>query len=263
MTSSAGTNGFLNGCLRDVYVSVVFLTRLPAPGWTAAARHSLSSAMWAFPVAGALVAIVAGIVFAVFDAVGFPVAVSALMAVAASVIVTGGLHEDGVSDLADGVWGGTSPDGRLAIMSDSRIGAFGALALIVSVAARAAAIAALAEPLLVLGGLIAAGALSRAMMPAVMAFGKPAKPTGLGASAGKPDMPVWAGGLALGAALALVAAPGGWLAALVAAAAGAALVGWFARRNLGGYTGDVLGGVQQVAEIFALALIAGAVTQGG
>ena len=69
--------------------------------------------------------------------------------------------------------------------------------------------------------------------------------------------------LLLAVAIAAVAAPGGWFACLVAAAIGAALIGWFAQRNLGGYTSDVLGAAQQVAELFALTAIASVIAQAG
>lgn len=249
--------------LMDIYVSVVFLSRLPAPGWPEAAGRKLSTCMWAFPVAGVLVATVAGVVYAVCDALGVPAFISALFAVSALVIVTGGLHEDGLSDLADGVWGGADPDKRLAIMSDSRVGAFGAIALIVSVTGRAAALAAIGQPLFVLGALVATAAVSRAVMPAVMTFGTPAKTDGLGATAGTPAASVWGSALLLAAAISAIAAPAGWFACIIAAAAGAALVSWFARRNLGGYTGDVLGAAQQVAELLALTVIASIIAEAG
>ncbi|CAN0486835.1 unnamed protein product [Laminaria digitata] len=252
-----------NSLFKDIYLSVVFLTRLPAPDWPDAARRKLAAGMWAFPVAGVLVATVAGLVYAVCDAIGLPVYISALFAVVALVIASGGLHEDGISDLADGAWGGANPAKRLEIMSDSRIGAYGAIALIVSVGGRVAAIAAIAEPLFVFGALVASAAVSRAMMPAIMAFSPPAKAVGLGVTSGKPDAAIWGAGLLLAAVIAAIAAPGGWFACLIAAAAGAAIVAWFARRNLGGYTGDVLGAAQQVAELLALAMIASAIAAAG
>ena len=252
-----------NNLFKDIYLSVVFLTRLPAPGWPEAARRKLSAGMWAFPVAGVLVATIAGLVYAVCDTIGFPVYISALFAVVALIIASGGLHEDGLSDLADGVWGGATPARRLEIMSDSRIGAFGAIALIVSVAGRAAAIATIGGPLMVFGALVASAAVSRAMMPLMMSFGPPAKSDGLGVTSGKPDAAVWGMGLLLAVAVAVIAAPGGWFQCLIAAALGAALVAWFARRNLGGYTGDVLGAGQQVAELLALAMIASVIVEAG
>ena len=251
------------GPIRAIYDSVVFLTRLPAPAWRDPGERSLAASMWAFPLGGVLVAIVADVVYALCAELVFDPLVSALIAIGAGIIASGGLHEDGLSDYADGIWGGHDPADRLAIMSDSRIGTFGAVALILSIGLRAAALAAIGQPLLVLGALVAAAAVSRAMMPAVMAFLDPAKQTGLGATAGTPGFRVWTGGVLLAAVIAIFAAPAGWLSCLVAAAAGAAITAWYAQRKLGGYTGDVLGAVQQVAEVFALALIAAAVTEPG
>ena len=262
MAASDPSDGKFN-LLKDIYLSVVFLTRLPAPGWPEAAARKLSTGMWAFPVAGVLVATIAGLVYAIGDAIGLPVYISALFAVVGLIIATGGLHEDGLSDLADGIWGGADPARRLEIMSDSRIGAYGAIALIVSVVGRAAAIAAIAEPLFVFGALVASTAVSRAMIPAMMAFGAPAKSDGLGTRAGTPDAVNWSMALLLAAAIAAIAAPAGWLTCLIAAAVGAALIAWFARRNLGGYTGDVLGAAQQVAELFALTIIASVIAEAG
>jgi adenosylcobinamide-GDP ribazoletransferase len=249
--------------LKDVYVSVVFLTRLPAPSWPDAAARKLATGMWAFPIAGVLVATIAGVVYAVCDALGLPIFISSLFAVVTLIIATGGLHEDGLADLADGVWGGPDPEKRLAIMSDSRIGAFGTIALIVSIAGRAAAIAAIGQPLYVLGALVAAAAVSRAIMPALMTFGSPAKPDGLGATAGTPAASAWGSALLLAGGICAIAAPAGWFVCVIAAAVGAALVSWFARRNLGGYTGDVLGAAQQVAELFALTMIASVILEAG
>ena len=117
--------------LKDIYVSIVFLTRFPAPSWPAAAERPLANAMWAFPVAGILVATLGGAVYFLCDLLELPVTISALFATVALIVATGGLHEDGLADLADGIWGGPDPEKRLAIMADSHIGAYGAIALIV------------------------------------------------------------------------------------------------------------------------------------
>ena len=262
MTASDEGTGS-GGVLRGIYLSVVFLTRLPAPGWPDAARGRLAGAMWAFPIAGVIVATIAGVAYAICAELGCDPLVSAFVAVGAAIVATGGLHEDGLADLADGAWGAAEPGARLAIMSDSRIGAFGTLALILSVGIRAAALGALGQPLYVLGALVAAAALSRAAMPVVMAVLSPAKRSGLGASAGTPSTATWSAGLGIALLIALFAAPAGFVPAVAGTAAAAAVVAWFARRVIGGYTGDVLGAVQQVSEAAALALIAAAVTEAG
>ena len=112
--------------LKDVYASVLFLTRVPAPSWPNAANRPLANSMWAFPVAGAAAAVIAGAAYAIADALGLPLIVAGLLAVAALIFVTGALHEDGLADTADGIGGGHDEEARLEIMSDSRIGAYGA-----------------------------------------------------------------------------------------------------------------------------------------
>ena len=121
--------------------------------------------------------------------------------------LTGGLHEDGLADLADGLGGGRTRAERLAIMRDPRLGSFGALALILAVLARILALAALAEPALVAAALIAAGAVSRAALPALMAALPAARADGLAAAAGRPHP------LRAAAAIAIAALAGFWAAA--------------------------------------------------
>ncbi len=140
-------------------------------------------------------------------------------------------------------------------MRDSRTGAFGVVAVFFSLSVRIGAIAALAEPV---AGLVAAAGVSRMAMVPVMAWGVPARKDGLGAGAGR------AGRLAALAALVLGVGAALLLLGPVAgnAAAGAALVAagavtWLARRHVGGYTGDVLGAVQQIAEMAALLCLVG------
>lgn len=248
------------GLLKDMYVSVVFLTRLPAPSWPDVAERPLAPAMWTFPLVGVLVGTVGALAYAICDAMDWPMLVAGLIAVTAMTVVTGGLHEDGLSDLADGAWSGNTVARRMEIMSDSRIGAFGTIALILSMVGRAAAVADLGAPAFAFGGMVAAAAISRAMIPVAMAFGTPAKKDGLGAGAGTPDFTVWAGGLLIAGIVVALVAPGGWATCLIGALAGALLVGWFAERQLGGYTGDTLGAVQQVAELIALAFIGAAIS---
>ncbi len=252
--------------LQDLHACAVFLTRFPAPAWPEAAARPLAQAMWAFPLVGVAVATVAGAVQGLAEWTGLPPVPCALLAVAAGAVATGALHEDGLADFADGVGGGSTPERRLEIMSDSSVGACGALALVVAVTGRVAALAAIAGAAgwsAALGALVAAAAVSRGLLPLVAAWMEPARDEGLGRSVARPGTPVWATALGAGVAVALLAAPGGWFGCLAGAAAGAAAVGWIARTAVGGQTGDVLGAVQQAAEFLALIMIAGAMTQAG
>lgn len=240
-----------DGWVGDLAAAVGFLTRLPVAGRQR--DGSLADAAWAFPPVGAAIGMTGGAAFAVAAFLGLPPWPAAVAVLAATVLLTGALHEDGLADTADGLGGGTDRRTKLAIMRDSRIGTFGVIALVLALLARAAAIAALAAPGAVFAGLIAAGALSRGAIVALMHFGTPARPDGLGASAGQPAQGVMLAalglaaliaGLALGVAPAAVA-----LAASLAAALGLQAI---AARQIGGYTGDVLGAAQQLAEIATL-----------
>jgi adenosylcobinamide-GDP ribazoletransferase len=232
----------------DLIEALSLLTRLPVP---AAVPRGAPSA-WAWPLVGALVGALAGAVAAVAMALELGAGVAAAVALVAQAALTGAFHEDGLADCADGFWGGRTPERRLEIMRDSRVGSFGALALVLSVLLRWSALSALAAAGWTWGPLIAAGALSRWPMAWVLGALPPARPGGLAAAVGRPG----AATLALGGGVALVAAlaSAGWPALGSAAAALAAGAGWglLARAKLGGQTGDVCGGAQQVAEVAAL-----------
>lgn len=227
--------------------SVAFLTRLPIRLET---PLPLAAAVPGFPLVGALVGGIAAVVLSVAIWLGLPPLPAALLAIGASIAATGALHEDGLADSADGLFSGRPRERVLEIMRDSRIGTFGALALILSVGLRAGSLATLADGA---AALIAVHALSRGWLPWLMWQDNPARSDGLAVHAGKPVQAnvFWAAGFGL--AIAVIAI--GILPALLTAAvsAGFALaVAALARRRLGGYTGDTLGAAQQVAEIGAL-----------
>ncbi len=242
----------------DLRAALRFLTRVPVRG---ARREGdgppLGRAVRAFPIVGALVGLVAGIVYGIACGLGLPEIVAAVLAVGAGALVTGALHEDGLADMADGFGGGATRERKLAIMRDSRIGAYGVIALVVVLAAKVGAIADLGATGLVVAGMVAAAAASRAAMPALMLWMEPARSDGLAADAGRPPAThVWTG-LALAAVLAVGLLTWSGLVAFLIAGLGTAGVAWLAERQVGGHTGDVLGGVQQLSEVlFLLALAA-------
>jgi adenosylcobinamide-GDP ribazoletransferase len=243
--------------LADLHLAAAFLTRLRLPDCGPVAEGALARAMRAFPLVGALLGLAAGGIYGVTASV-LPPLPSALLAVLALVLLTGALHEDGLADLADGLGARGGRERRLEVMRDSRTGAYGVLALVFSVSLRVSAVAALPHGWGAVGALMAAAALSRALIPAVLQGLPPARSDGLGASAGVPHAGIAATALGLGLALA-IAGLGltGALAAIVAAGLAALAVATVARRALGGYTGDVLGAVQQAAEAAILLAAAG------
>jgi len=251
---------FWNSWREDFTAALTFLTRLPAPAAATgemAPETSLARTAWAFPLVGIVVGAAGGIAYIIAQGIGLPPLAAALIAVGTAVLVTGGLHEDGFADMADGFGGGATREDKLEIMRDSRTGAYGVLALVFSVGLRVAALAQIATGWRVLGALIAAHALARGAMPIAMRALDPARADGLGASAGRPeqDVVIWSGGIAIVAAVLCAGFRAGLLAAIVTAGA-MVLVSWLAQRQIGGYTGDVLGAIEQASEIVALLSIA-------
>jgi adenosylcobinamide-GDP ribazoletransferase len=140
-------------------------------------------------------------------------------------------------------------------MRDSRIGSFGVLALILAVAARVASLAALGTPTAALAALVAVHAASRGFLVAVMEREPLARNDGLAAGAGKPSRSslLWAVGL--GALITIVAQGLSGILVLAVGAAVAWALARLAQRQIGGYTGDVLGAAQQASEIAMLLTI--------
>jgi adenosylcobinamide-GDP ribazoletransferase len=222
------------------------LTRLPVRS-AAGGDGSLARAAWTFAIVGALVGACGALGFWIATVIGLHPFVAGILAVAATLLVTGALHEDGLADTADGFGARGSRERKLEIMRDSRSGSYGVLALILSVLLRAGAVASLAEPALVAPALIAAHAASRAMLPAFMHFVPRARPDGLAAGAGQPSLTGaivagLLGCLALAIGLDALAA----LTALGLLVAAAALMAWLTLRQIGGQTGDVLGALEPI-----------------
>jgi adenosylcobinamide-GDP ribazoletransferase len=237
----------------DFLAALGFLTRLPVGRAAAEPMPSLAASAWAFPLVGLAVGLIGGLLYAISLALGLPAIAGALIAVGATALATGGLHEDGLADCADGFGGGVTRDDKLAIMRDSRIGVYGVLALLFSVALRVVAISAIGGGWRVLGALIAAHTLARGFLPAAMRVLAPARETGLGAEAGKPEPgAVWsAAGIAVVIALIAIGIRPG-LSAIIASVAAMAAMGFVAQRQIGGQTGDVLGAIEQCGEAAAL-----------
>ena len=243
----------------DLKVALALLTRLPMGPSGDAEAPDIARAGRVMPLAGALIGLVGAAAFWLSGGLGLPPLVSGLVAVAATILFTGAFHEDGLADTADGLGATAERARRLEIMRDSRTGTYGALALILSVGLRAAALAAIAAPGAVAVALISAHALARALPPAVMAWAPLARSDGLAAGAGRPEPAQAWFALGLGALIALLLLDFGTAVAAIAAAglAAGALV-LLARARIGGYTGDVLGAIEQVGEVAVLLAAAAA-----
>jgi len=235
----------------DVAVAFVLLTRLPLPALPDHAFARQARAAWAFPLVGLVVALLAGGLSWAALWLGLPAGVAAGLVLGAQILLTGAMHEDGLADTADGLWGGYTPDRRLEIMKDSAIGTYGVLALILSLGLRWAALTVLLPG----GGivaLVAAATLSRAPLAMLMTALPPARGGGLSAGIGAPGWRASLTSLVIGAGLAWLAVGPMALILLALGLGATAALATLARAKIGGQTGDILGATQQVVEMMAL-----------
>ncbi len=227
-----------------------FFTRLPVPAWVGHSQAGLDRAARYFPLVGTLVGAVAALAFEL-AAHALPLTLAVVASMAATLLLTGAFHEDGLADAVDGFGGGWGREQVLAIMKDSRIGSYGAIALLLMLLAKFCALLDLAEgsiaPALIAGH--AASRFCAVTLIFVLDYvreddGARAKP--LATRMGGGSLAV--AGLFGLAPLALLPWPAAAAALLLAAATTALAARHFVKR-IGGYTGDCLGAVQQGAEV--------------
>jgi len=248
--------------VRLTLVAFRFLTRIPLPDvWVEGADLRRASA--AFPLVGL---VVAGVGIGVRAALGplFGGATATVAALGAMVALTGALHEDGLADTADGLWGGHDPEQRVAIMRDSRIGTYGIVALLT--------VAGLRVSLLLPLGVVpfaravacgqVLGRASTLLLVRLLPVAAPATANGnpngkrLGEAVAGALSPRGVAAAVMAVAGTLLAAAGRWAPLPLAAALLTSLLcAWLFRRRLGGFTGDTLGAASQLADLAAVATI--------
>ncbi|CAN7662642.1 adenosylcobinamide-GDP ribazoletransferase [Mesorhizobium amorphae] len=237
--------------LDDIALCLVFFTRLPLPVFDFRGR-SLAAAIWAAPVAGLAVGLIGAVVYATAERFGLAMGPAAALALAATLLATGCLHEDGLSDVADGFGGGKTRGLKLEIMRDSRIGAYGASALALSLLIRWSALSQLADPTQALFALIAAHAASRGLLGAFMHLLPSARSDGLSAGAGAVSVETAIAGAVLGAVPLLLLGPGGAVVAVILLGLLFATFRALCLNQIDGQTGDTVGALQQLGEITIL-----------
>ncbi|MDO8189442.1 adenosylcobinamide-GDP ribazoletransferase [Conexibacter sp. JD483] len=242
--------------LADAALALAFLTRIPIPP-RALDRADMPRAAGWFPLVGVLVGAVAGGVRAAAEPL-LGGASASVLALAALVIVTGALHQDGLADCADGLGVRGDRAKRLAVMRDSQIGSFGMLALLGWGLLAFTTLAPLTNGH-ALAALIAAAALGRAAALAHASMLPPARSDGLGAGFSVPRAALAAGiATAIVATVAATRDPQETALALAAAALATAAATAAARRAIGGRSGDTLGATVVVAELAVLLALAAA-----
>lgn len=218
----------------------------------------------AFALSGLLLSLPAALLAALLVAGDAPPLLCAFLILGLQTLVTGALHEDGFADCADGLGGGRDRERALAIMKDSRIGAYGVIALVLGFGLRVSALSALADvgtPLAIALAFLLAQAVSRAAMAWHWQALPSARPGGVADSAGLPERGsvLVCIGTALVAALVFVVVDLPLLPVVIAVLlAGIVTAGFtrFVRRKIGGHTGDTIGATQQLAEVAVLVALA-------
>ncbi|MDS4013179.1 MAG: adenosylcobinamide-GDP ribazoletransferase [Candidatus Accumulibacter sp.] len=239
---------FLQRELSYFFGAVRFFTRLPVPRWVGHSSEALDRSTRYFPAVGLLVGAIAAAVFWLTAQI-WPRSLAILAAMASSLYVTGAFHEDGWADMVDGFGGGWEKAQVLSIMKDSRIGSFGAIALVMLLLARFSALVEIAVSL-VPAVLVAGHTLSRFAATSLLRAlnyvrdeGK-AKPLATRITGGE----LACAGLTALLPL-LLLPPRSALAGCLAAALATFWLARLFRRRIGGYTGDCLGATQQLAEV--------------
>ena len=229
-----------------------FFTRIPV-GNRDFSQLKLADCVPYFPVVGTIIGLTEGIFFIFLIKTGFPAIISAWLTIGFHLLLTGGLHEDGLADTADGLAAGRDREQKLAIMKDSRIGSYGVLALIIIISLRANIIAGFSGNFSTLLIFTAAASTSRAFLAVLMHRLEYARNSGLAVRAGKPVLKDSLIAAALGFLTLLLT--GKILAALVSIAALAIIyiiIKHITLKNFGGITGDTLGASQQISEVALL-----------
>lgn len=214
--------------------------------------------------AGLIIGVVPALVLVTFDRWGLTPLATAFLTLGTSMMVTGAFHEDGLADMADGFGGGATPARRLEIMTDSRIGTFGGVALVVSTGLRAALLASLLDTMgawPTAAAWLAFNAWSRAVGLMPLALLKPAKPDGKSAAVGEPTRTTLLIALTLAGTIALVMlrvggfSPGRTILSLLVGLAIALGINAWSRKMIGGQTGDVAGGITLLSEMAGLIIL--------
>jgi adenosylcobinamide-GDP ribazoletransferase len=252
--------------LRGVAAAVTFLTRIRVPHpaqSTDPGPPDLGPATPYFPLVGALVGAIGAAVYWLATLL-WPQPVAVVLAIAATVLTTGALHEDALADFADGFGGGTTPDRVLSIMKDSRVGSYGVVALTLALLAKLTALSVLPTRDVILA-LIAAHTLSRyATLPLMASLPYVRSEGGTGAPFVGTITPARIA-VATAFTLAILIATIGirTIPVLLTATLLTALLAVYSRRRIGGITGDVLGATAQLVEVATYLVLAAHISMPG
>jgi len=238
--------------LSDFWRAMALLSRVPLPPVGDFRAALIARSVWCWPLVGLVLAGLALLPAMLVDFLTGNPLVYAIFAIAAMVLLSGAMHEDGIADCADGFGGGMDRDRKLEIMRDSTLGTYAVVMLILTLGLRLVLITAAAD--IGQAGILflIMAVISRAAMPVVMRILPPARDNGLGKGAGRPGwLPVLIGFAIASAVVLVLGGIGAMFAVIVGVMIAILIVAMVARSQIGGQTGDVLGATQICAELFA------------
>jgi adenosylcobinamide-GDP ribazoletransferase len=241
--------------LRDLHLAITFLTRIPLPLLASLEPGAMTRALRLFPLVGASIGAGIGLIYWGLTSSGISATAAAWIAIAGGLALTGVLHEDGLADTADGFGGGRDRESKLTILRDSRIGAYGAAALVVSLGLKASLLAGF-EGKAAVAALALCEGVSRAAMPWMMRLLPPARSDGVAASLEPMGASVLGPATIIAAALLLLLAPDKAVTLVIIFILALLAMRTLAKRQIDGFTGDVLGATQQVVLLAMLTLLA-------
>ena len=240
--------------LNDMGVAFCLLTRIPLQPPEIAFERS-KQAVWAYGIVGIVWALVVWSTCIITSTLGLSNPVSALLGLAAGTILTGAMHEDGLADSADGLWGGFEKERRLEIMRDSKIGVYGIIALFLTFLLRWQLLTHFFDLSLSLTALLVAGSFSRAVLGVIMVYLPFARSDGLSHGVGRPPKTPAYFGLTLTVLTAFLVMGLIGLAACVVGSMAAWACAATAKNKISGQTGDILGATVIITEIAIMTTI--------
>ena len=244
---------------KDILLSVSFLTRIPISKDLLFER-SLMDAAWSFPLIGGLVGFLGGMVALLLSYFNISPIIISFLTIGAIILLTGGLHEEGLADTADGFGINKNPEDKINIMRDSQIGVYGTLALIIAISVKAVALSELInkDPFFAcVIALIVSGALSRSTIVGIAFFIEKASETGLASFAGKPKANGAGMCFLISILFCIFLLPlTKVLAAIFLSIVTTVVIGFLSKKQINGYTGDILGTTQILSETAILIYLA-------
>lgn len=241
--------------IKAFILSLQFLTRIPINIPVDFNRENLRRSTFFFPLVGVILGGLSGTIYYLFSFINSELA--SLMTLISMIVLTGGLHLDGLADTLDGFMSNTDRERTMEIMKDSRVGAFGVIGLILNLLAKYVLISNIQTNVPIV--LILSLGNSRLVLGHKMAYKKIARPGGLGDlfNSSNPKKYVLTSGIIYIAILALINPI--YLLALLATIIMGEIISFITYRKIGGFTGDVFGTTVEVGEIMSLIIFMGVI----